>query len=131
MEFIMNLIPNTTIEWLIAAAIMAALSALIKNLPGIIDAYLADGIEEVFKIGGPDEDWLFVQFLIYLEKKHGRYANADKAKAAVDKMISMLPLKYRIFAGTKVREKTYELVTAIFEMSKARIEREANRDVQI
>jgi hypothetical protein len=122
MDFVLRLIPNTLQEWAAAAAVIAALGALVKFLPNWIDARMAASLEAVYAAGGPYEDWLFTQFLIYLEMKYGPSANSEKAAQAVEWLVGKLPLKFRIFAGAKVRAKAAELVTLIFEKGKARIE---------
>ena len=125
MDLFFKLVPSSFQDWIILCAILAVIAAVLKWLPAWIDAKLADSIDAIFGALGPDEDWLFVQFLIYLEKKYGKYANVEKAREAVDKLLAFLPIQYRVFAGDKVRAKLYELVTAIFESFKARIEKEA------
>lgn len=125
MDLMLKLVPDSVQNWIIICAILAAIAAVIKWLPAWVDTKLATGIDAIFGALGPDEDWLFVQFLIYLERKYGKYANADKAREAVDKLLTLLPVQYRVFAGEKVRAKLYELVTKIFESAKARIEKEA------
>jgi len=125
LDFILKLVPNSMSDWAVITAVVAILVMLIKYVPAFLDGALAKGIDAMFEKLGPDEDWLFVQFLIYLERKYGKYANADKAREAVDKLLTLLPVQYRVFAGEKVRAKLYELVTKIFESAKARIEKEA------
>jgi len=125
MDLMLKLVPQNLQDWVIICAIVSGIAAVIKWLPAWVDTNLATGIDAIFEKLGPDEDWLFVQFLIYLERKYGKYANADKAREAVDKLLTFLPIQYRVFAGAKVRAKLYELVTKIFESAKARIEKEA------
>jgi len=125
MDILLKLIPQSMEEWAVAAAIAAVLGMAIARAPEWIDAFLSKNIDAIFAKLGPDEDWLFVQFLTYLERKYGPYANADKVRLAIDRLLDLLPLHYRVFAGEKVRGRLYELVTKVFEAAKERIEKEA------
>jgi hypothetical protein len=119
-------------EWLLnnvygvlgGAGIVLTLGILIKKLPSMLDGLMVTNIEKLFAMGDANDDWLLVQIMIWAEKKYGDKVGEAKAKEVVDKIISWLPLKYKIFVGDKSKAKATELVTKIFQTAKDRIDKE-------
>lgn len=116
MDFLLKLIPNSWQDYAAAAAVCTALGWSIKKIPDLLAAKAIEYISLLFEKGGPAEDKLLVAHLVYAEEKFGPGTGAQKAAYLVEKIISLIPLPYRVIASSpKVRTKAQELLQTSFD----------------
>lgn len=106
-------------NWAIGLAVLGGVGILAKNLPGLLESKASAALDDLFAKGDANDDALLVAMLTWAEQKYGPGTGAIKAKACVDKMVSMIPLRYRIFVTEKVKAKALLLVQASFDRLEA------------
>lgn len=104
---------------IVLLAIMGGLGILIKKVPDYLAGKAAEYLDKLFVAGDPADDELLCGLIRYAEKKYGAGMGAAKATAVVNKLISMLPPQYAIFATAKIRAKTVEFFQTAFDRLKA------------
>jgi hypothetical protein len=103
----------------IPIAIVAGIGALIKVVPAYLESKAVAGLEYLFNKGDSvDDDWL-IATIKWAEAKYGPGTGAVKAKAVVDKMVSLLPIAYRAFMSDKAKAKAVILFQSCFDRLEA------------
>lgn len=98
---------------------LMALAAAMKCIPAFLEKKAMDAIDYVFTNGdAADKEW-FVATLKYAEAKYGPGTGAQKAKFVVDKIIGLLPMRWRLVATDAVKAKAYSLFQASFDKLEA------------
>lgn len=106
---------------LIGAVLLGILAAAIKKVPAMLEENAKMALGKLFMAGDAADDAWLIATIKWAEAKYGAGTGEQKAKAVVDKIISLLPLKYRIFVTQKVRDRA----TILFQQSFDRLEKVA------
>lgn len=120
------------IDWIqnnmVMAGVALGLSALLaygmKNLPKLIEEKVSKAIDDLFAMGdAADQKWLLAT-IEWAEAKYGPGTGATKASAVVDKILALLPLKYKAFVSKANRDKAVALFQASFDRLEATLAKE-------
>lgn len=96
-------------------ALLAALGAVFKFLPGYLEAKALAALEYLFEKGDAADDLWLIATIRWAQAKYGPKSGATKAQAVVNKIIGLLPLRYRLFLTDKVKTRAVELFQSCFD----------------
>ena len=111
----MNWIQSHLIQLILPLVFMAIMGMLIKALPDILEKRISEALEKLFLMGDPNDDAWLVANIKWAEAKYGAGTGAVKAGAVVSKILSLLPIQYRLFVSDKMRAKAVELFQECFD----------------
>lgn len=106
---------------IIGAVLLGVLAAAIKKIPAMLEEKAKTALGKLFAAGDAADDAWLIATVRWAEAKYGAGTGEQKAKAVVDKIIGLLPIKYKIFVTQKVRDRA----TILFQQSFDRIEKVA------
>lgn len=103
------------VEWAAPAVMLAVLAYAVKTLPGLLERKALAALEYLFEKGDAADDAWLCATIAWAEAKYGPGTGAIKATAAVDKIMGLLPLQYRIFFTQKMINRAVELFQESFD----------------
>ena len=121
----MNFIQTHIFAIIIPLVLAAGIGALVKWLPGLLEAKAIAALDYLFAHGDAADDAWLVATIKWAEAKYGPASGAVKAAAVVDKIIGLLPVQYRMFMSDKAKAKAVELFQSCFDRLEATALKEA------
>lgn len=106
-------------------AILAVLGMLIKRIPALLEGKAIAALEYMFEKGDAADDAWLLATIRWAEAKYGPGSGEVKAKAVVDKIVALLPLKYRVFLSGKAYARAVELFQSCFDRLEGAVKKEA------
>ena len=107
-----------------AMALAAGLGYALKNLPKYLEEKVSKAIDDLFAMGDEADDAFILAAMVWAEAKYGPGTGPAKAAAVVDKILSLLPLKYRAFVSKGNRDKAVALFQASFDRIESTLAKE-------
>jgi len=111
LEFINHNLVNIAVT----AGVGLAIGAALKALPQLLESRVRAALEALFKAGDPADDVWMVATITWAEAKLGPGTGAAKAALVVDKILGLLPVRYRLFVSAKSREEAVTLFQQSFD----------------
>lgn len=121
----MNFIQTHLLTIIIPLALGFGIGALLKWLPGLLEAKAIAALDYLFEHGDAADDAWLVATIKWAEAKYGAASGAQKAAAVVDKIVGLLPVQYRLFLSDKAKARAVELFQACFDRLEATALKEA------
>lgn len=100
--------------------------ALAKIMPNILEQKVITAFHYMFEHGDAADDEWFLATIKWAETKYGPGTGSQKADAVVNKLISFLPIQYRLFVSENARKGAKQLFQVCFD----RLEATALKEVE-
>lgn len=115
----MDFIQTHLLQIAVPLGIVAVLGAALKALPKLLEAKVLAALEYLFEKGDAADDKWLIATIVWAEEKYGAGTGKVKAEAVVAKVISLLPVQYRLFMSDKAKAKAVELFQSCFDRVEA------------
>jgi hypothetical protein len=112
----------------ITAGIAMGLGVAIKALPKLLEAKVQAALEFLFNSGDAADKAWFIATCVWAEQKYGPGSGAVKAQVVVNKILGLLPLRYRYFISDASKAKAIELFQKSFDAIEAEVKAVAQKN---